>query len=401
MGRSLVAAKLSGLEIDWHLADLTRVSPSDWRSWLTGVDVVVNAAGALQDGGGDKLERIHVDLLRNLTTGAAGLPVRIVQISAAGVTTEASTEFFRSKARGDALLSQSGLDHVILRPSLVLAREAYGGTALLRAAAALPVVQPRLFPNAPIQTVALDDVAAAVVRAAQGQVPNGTNADLTEKTVHSFAELIDKIRTWQGYPAPLLRPALPSIVLCALSRIADLTGHLGWKSPLRSTALRALQVGITGDPTLWEELGAPPCRALEQTLREMPATRQERLFARAYLAIPLAIVTLSVFWIASGLVPFLNLEGTVQILTARDVSNGLALFTVVGGAIGDVTLGLAILWRRWTRRAALGMILLSCGYILGSVIFAPDLWLDPLGPMVKVLPGLTLAALVALLVEER
>lgn len=145
----------------------------------------------------------------------------------------------------------------------------------------------------------------------------------------------------------------------------------------------------------------PPCRALEQTLREMPATRQERLFARAYLAIPLAIVTLSVFWIASGLVPFLNLEGTVDVLTSRDVSRGFALFTVIGGAIGDVTLGLAILWRRWTRRAALGMILLSCGYILGSLIFAPDLWTDPLGPMVKVFPGLTLAALVALMVEER
>lgn len=181
MGRSPAAARLSGLEIDWHLADMTRVSASDWRRILSGVDVVVNAACALQDGGGDSLERIHMDLVRNLTTGAVGLPVRIVQISAAGVTPEASTEFFRSNARGDALLAQSGVDHVILRPTLVLAREAYGGTALLRAAAALPVLQPRLFPETPVQTVALDNVAAAVVCAAQGQVPNGTIADLTER----------------------------------------------------------------------------------------------------------------------------------------------------------------------------------------------------------------------------
>ncbi|MEM8850183.1 MAG: DoxX-like family protein, partial [Pseudomonadota bacterium] len=58
-------------------------------------------------------------------------------------------------------------------------------------------------------------------------------------------------------------------------------------------------------------------------------------------------------------------------------------------------------WRLWARRAALGMVALSGAYLLGSLIFAPDLWADPLGPMVKVIPALVLAALVWLLLEER
>lgn len=66
-----------------------------------------------------------------------------------------------------------------------------------------------------------------------------------------------------------------------------------------------------------------------------------------------------------------------------------------------MALGLAILWRPWAKRAAVGMVGLSGGYLLGSVVVAPDLWADPLGPMVKVLPGMALAALVWLLMEER
>ncbi|MEM8823821.1 MAG: DoxX-like family protein, partial [Pseudomonadota bacterium] len=67
----------------------------------------------------------------------------------------------------------------------------------------------------------------------------------------------------------------------------------------------------------------------------------------------------------------------------------------------DIALGAAICWRRWAKRAALGMVALSGIYLAGSLIFAPDLWVDPLGPMVKVIPSLVLAALVWLMLEDR
>jgi hypothetical protein len=47
------------------------------------------------------------------------------------------------------------------------------------------------------------------------------------------------------------------------------------------------------------------------------------------------------------------------------------------------------------------MMALSTAYLLGSLVVAPDLWADPLGPMLKVFPGLALAAMVWLLMEER
>ena len=91
------------------------------------------------------------------------------------------------------------MEWVILRPTLVIARDAYGGTALLRAAAALPLVGPRLFTDARVQTVAVDDVAAAVVAASRGLIAAGTVADLTEDFGRSFVDTLAAVRRWQGF----------------------------------------------------------------------------------------------------------------------------------------------------------------------------------------------------------
>ncbi len=48
-----------------------------------------------------------------------------------------------------------------------------------------------------------------------------------------------------------------------------------------------------------------------------------------------------------------------------------------------------------------GMIVLSACYLFGGLVVAPDLWLDPLGPMVKVVPAIVLAAIVAMMLEAR
>ena len=88
-------------------------------------------------------------------------------------------------------------------------------------------------------------------------------------------------------------------------------------------------------------------------------------------------------------------------LSDRAVPSWLAGLVAAGGAVADIALGLAILCKPWTRTAALGMAALSVLYLAGGLVFAPDLWADPLGPMVKVLPGIMLALLVWLTTDER
>jgi len=210
VGRSARATLGGDLRAAWVVRDLAQTTVSDWDSLLQGVSVVVNAAGALQDGGRDDLTAIHVTAVSALATAARTRDIRIVQISAVGVAPDAATAFLRSKAQGDAILARTAPNWVILRPVLVLARDAYGGSALLRAAAALPGALPLVLPQARVQTVDVADLAAAVVSAARGDIPHGTIADLTEPGSQSLPDLTLAIRRWLGLPDAVLRLPVPS-----------------------------------------------------------------------------------------------------------------------------------------------------------------------------------------------
>lgn len=231
VGRDRAIAMRVLPQVDWHICDLTKLDHAQWQALTKDVDVVINAAGALQDGGGTNLSAIHEDMPRALCAALAGSEVRVVQISAAGVSTEASTEFFRSKARGDAALIASGIDHVVLRPTLVLGHAAYGGTALLRAAAALPLVDWQMMADSQVQIVALPDLSAAIVACAQGDIANGTIADLTEDQARPFPELVAQMRQWMGLPVPQIKLPMPQTQLRMLAKGADLMAPLGWQSP--------------------------------------------------------------------------------------------------------------------------------------------------------------------------
>jgi Na+/proline symporter len=69
--------------------------------------------------------------------------------------------------------------------------------------------------------------------------------------------------------------------------------------------------------------------------------------------------------------------------------------------VADLLIGWGLLWRKWTRRAAWASIVVAAGYLAAGTWLTPELWADPLGPFVKVLPAMALALAVAALVEER
>ncbi|NNE79792.1 MAG: SDR family oxidoreductase [Silicimonas sp.] len=401
IGRSGLQARRSSVRAEWEIFDIATMSVEGWRISLDGVDAVVNASGALQGGARDDLKGIHETALERIGEALQGTDTLFVQISAAGVSDTASTEFFRSKARGESALRALGQKMVILRPTLVLAPGAYGGTALLRAAAAIPFVLPRVMPNSTMRCVLIDDLAQAVVDAAEGRIPRGAEVDVTGAGAESLPDLLQRIRRWLGIPPAWIRLPVPSLAMRGLGALGDLAGYLGWRSPLRSTAIHVLRDGITADPNALEHAGGTPCRDLDAIFQALPATLQERWFARAYLLFPLAVLTLSVFWIASGVLGLIGFAAAHDILTSRGWPGQQAGLAVVAGAFIDIALGTLVLWRPKLRKAVLGMIAVSLAYVVGGSVVAPDLWLDPLGPFVKVLPGMFLALFVLAFSDER
>ena len=325
---------------------------------------------------------------------------RIVQISAVGAELAASTEFLRSKARADAGLRATGMDHVILKPGLVVSPAAYGGTALIRGLAAFPGIVPLVFAESRVQTVWIGDVAEAVARSLDGVVASGATFDLVERPTRSLTATVTTFRAWQGWsPAPVVR--IPEVVGRGVAIAADLLGWLGWRSPLRSTALQVIREEVLGDADAARTILGREPRTLSEVLAELPVGPQERWFARLWLAKPLILMTLSAFWIVSGVVTLCRLDAAMQILNSRGSGEILAWATAVGGGAIDIALGVTLLARPLAGAALKGMVATSVAYLAGSVLFAPDLWLDPLGPMVKVIPTLVLAMVALAILEER
>ncbi|NOU04645.1 MAG: SDR family oxidoreductase [Hyphomicrobiaceae bacterium] len=404
LGRSIARAQRRLPRVKWIAHDLRQLVTVDaWHGVLVGqrFDAAVNAAGVLQDGAQDDVRAVQEAAMLALFAACddAGIK-RFVQISATRAGDAASTDFMRTKGRADEALRGSTLDWVILRPGLVVATDAYGGTALLRALAALPVVTVLAYPESRMQTVDVDDVARAVVRAVGGDVPTRQTYDLVEADSHSLRQVVGAFRAWLGL-APQRVIVVPDVVARFAGRLADLTGQLGWRSPLRTTALEETRASVVGDAEPWRRLTGAPLASLDQVLMRRPSTVQDRWFARLFLLVPVVIGVLSLFWILSGLIGFVNLDAAKRVLAASGLGDGVQSFLVVGGALVDVVLGGAILWRRQARTAAFGMIAVSVLYLMGGAIFAPHLWGDPLGPMLKVVPGMVLALLAVQLVDER
>lgn len=400
VGRDLTQARRRFPGVDWRAADLRTASVADWAALLTGAGAVVNCAGALQDGPRDDLRAVHADAVARLVEACQATGARLVHISAAGVAPGRIDPFGATKQAAESLIAQSRIDWIILKPGLVIAPAAYGGTALLRALAAFPLAIPAVHAQARVQVVSAEDVAAAVATAIRPDTAPGQSLDLVHAEPVALDDLLTRLRGWLGLaPAPVI--ALPPAVAAIPARAADALALLGWRSPMRSAALQQLRLGVAGEAAHAARLGLVP-RSLDQILAAMPSSVQERWFAKAWLAKPLILATLCAFWLASGLIGLtVSRQAAVALLTSAAMPQPLAQAFVVGGGIVDVALALLVAHRRTARLALLGMIAVTAGYLAGGAVVRPDLWLDPLGPLVKSIPAAVLAIAALALLDER
>lgn len=402
VGRSIGPAQRRMPWVTWIEADIAAMrTADDWAPLLAGVEAVVNAAGVLQHSRRDNLTAVHYHAITALIAACEKQSaIRFVQISAPDAVQGATTGFYRTKAAADAELRRSSLHWIILRPALVVSTQAYGGTALLRAVAGFPAVMPLAFGGRPLATVSAHDVAEAVRLSIEGSIPAGTDCDLVEDRARTLAEAVGLMRAWLGYgAAPSVR--MPMALVKVLAKASDGLALLGWRSPLRTTALAAMANGVSGNPEPWRRLTGRGMRPLEETLADLPSTVQERWFARLWLLKPLVIGGLSLTWLVSGAVGLARLDVAAAMLEAAGLPQNTSAALVIGGSAVDIALGALLLHRRTVRLAAAGMMAMTGCYLLAASILMPALWIDPLGPLVKTIPMIALAAVALAIAEER
>jgi uncharacterized protein YbjT (DUF2867 family) len=381
MSRSAGVARETTISVDLNKA----MSPSYWLPHLNGVEAVVNCAGVLQDSPIDSTSMVHHRGIATLFAACEQLKIRrVIHFSAIGVDRETPSAFSETKLSGDQALMERDLDWIILRPSVVIGRAAYGANALMRGLAALPVVP--VMPNTgQLQIILLEDVVRTVEHFLEPGAPTQKIVELVGPHRYSFLEVVSLIRRWCRWP-PARELQLPNFASSLLYKFGDMISLLGWSPPVRSTAEREIRRGAVGSLEGMQRLELQP-KGLPEFFASEPASVQERWFARMYLLKPALFVVLSLFWISTAFVSLgPGWDYGMGLMREGGVEGGSAALTVVAGALSDLAIGLAIAYRPTSRYGLYAAILISFTYAIIGTILVPRLWADPLGPMLKIWP---------------
>ena len=373
------------------IVDLNQdTSPEAWIPRLAGIDAVINCAGILQGSGKQSIVSIHRDAPIALFKACERAGVRrVVQVSAISANAGAGTAYALTKRAADDFLRATTLDWVVVRPSLVHARAAEGGTALFRAMAALPFAIPVPGDGSQaFQPIFVDDLARVLALSIETDRLVHRTVDPVGPEVVTLGAILRDYRGWLGLPAARTVSMPPALVRMA----AALGSRLG--SPINDTSLAQLRYGNTGDYEAFHRETGIDAAGWNASLAAHPAHEQDRWHARLYFARPVLRYTLAILWLASGITGLLDLRGWgVLLISQLPIRMGTALSVLAAACIVDMIVALLVL-RRWRpRRLALIQLALVAGYTAVATILFPSLWLEPLGPLLKNLP--ILAAIVA------
>ncbi|MFH0298312.1 SDR family oxidoreductase [Bradyrhizobium sp. 31Argb] len=371
------------------------------------VDVVVNCLGVLQDGPGSDTGAVHRDFVARLLAGIrdSGRAIRLVHISIPGVAKDDHTAFSVTKREAEGLIADSGIPYAILRPGFVVAPAAYGGSAMLRALAALPVDLPQKDAATPFQPIAVEDIAATIAWLAERDIADPAASavtwDLMQPQPVTLGGVIKQFRFSFGTAdTPRLTP--PAFMIDLGAKLGDLVNRLGWMPPLRSTAIAELRRGVTGDPSAWMAATGIVPRTLAEVVGQRSATIQDKWFARLFLIKALVIASLVLFWVASGFIAlFVSYDAAAGILSARNFPPALVGPFTVLTSLMDISIGVLIAFRRTAAFGLIAGIVASLGYMIGTAILTPDLWIEPLGALVKTGPAIVLMLVALLTLDNR
>jgi uncharacterized protein YbjT (DUF2867 family) len=371
------------------------------------IDLVVNCLGVLQDGPGSDVQNVHRDFVERLLRAikASGRAIRLVHISIPGAADEDRTAFSRSKREAERLIAAFGIPHAILRPGFVIAPSAYGGSAMLRALAAFPLDLPAMESATPFQPVAVEDIAATIAWLAGREADDNSTAavtwELMQKQPVTLGRVIEAFRYAFG-TADMPRVALPAFMLDLGARAGDFCSWLGWMPPMRTTAIAELRRGVTGDPQPWMLATGIVPRTLAQAVGAHSATIQDKWFARLFLTKALVIASLVAFWLVSGFIALaISYDAAAGMLASHGFAPALVAPVTVLTSLMDMTIGVLIAFRRTSAAGLIAGIVASLGYMLGAAILTPDLWIEPLGALVKTGPAIVLMLVALLTLENR
>jgi uncharacterized protein YbjT (DUF2867 family) len=180
-------------------------SEAELASLVRGMDAVINLAGVLHEGRGERsFEEVHVALTRKLIAACQSNGVRrYVHMSALGADVNGPSKYQRTKGAAESLVRASNLGWTIFRPSVIFGRD----DSFLNVFAKLLKFLPAMVlarPRARFQPVFVEDVACAFVRSLPERAAFGQSYELGGPSSYTLCELVELIGGITGYRRPIL-----------------------------------------------------------------------------------------------------------------------------------------------------------------------------------------------------
>ncbi|WP_284615699.1 complex I NDUFA9 subunit family protein [Aquabacterium humicola] len=179
--------------------------PQQLAAVFDGADALVHLVAILHGRAAD-FDRVHVELPRKLAAACRAAGVRrVVHVSALGVAPDAPSAYLRSKAAGEAVWRDSGLDVTIVRPSVIFGAEDRFTNLFVRLQRWLPVL-PLAGADALFQPVWVSDVANAIVGSLD-RPPARPIVEAAGPEVLTLRQIVQRVGRLAGCQRPVL--ALP------------------------------------------------------------------------------------------------------------------------------------------------------------------------------------------------
>jgi nucleoside-diphosphate-sugar epimerase len=205
--------------------DVVRGDVTDLASYAAhgaGVDAIVHSAALMLPNPPERIRRVNVEGTRALLGFAARWGVRrFVYLSAVSAVYAETNSYGRSKAEAEALVAAAGLDHTILRPTMIYGP---GGGLHFQKLVGLVRRAPIVFPivgggRAQLQPVYIDDVVDAIEAVLRDPRAVGKTYNVSGASVVRFSELVDGILAQTRLFR--LKVPVPAALCAAIARVVS------------------------------------------------------------------------------------------------------------------------------------------------------------------------------------
>lgn len=229
---------------------------------LRGADAVINLVGILNETGGARFRKAHVDLTATLVAACRESGVRRLHQMSSLRAGEGQSMYLITRGEAERVVRASGLNWTIFRPSVIFGPGDGLVTrfaALLRRLPVLPLARPR----ARLAPVAVQDVCAAIVRALATPESVGSIYELYGPETLQLIQIVRMVRDAAGLRRLVL--PLPDTLGYLQARIGELLPG----TPISVDNFKSLALDSVGEQDGLAVLGIVPQRfsvALPQLL---------------------------------------------------------------------------------------------------------------------------------------